>query len=809
MPRNKQLLKARGSHPVANRRSGTGSGGMPQKRIVIRPYRSMPTLPANYYEVTAQPLLESVLEALEPQKQHASTTGTSNHKMSLQNAYTAVVHLVSHQFGPRLYTDLQQTLRTAAARVLQMTQHNKTILQFVPEQYGVYTDFLLVCKHVFLPLQGHQAAAAAGVWQVGLQVFSERLQETGWDVTLYQEWLAALLEAWETGHAAATTSNLKAVWYLWQDLAKLASLPLARDLEEYWSNKSVQLVEYHGHGDDVYPTQAILQYCTDKHQAVSRWTWLPCGWLWQILDTKLVQPHLQADTGLLYAPHLVPLLEREVFQRHETTSVAVASSNPNSNTSNSSTWTPIQQLWMLAMRLPGGQAAVAAAICQFGRTQGLQRVIGTDKPSAVPTITSNSAALQVVADILELQQALAVLVQTLPGGSDWINLKSVWEEVVNADVSPPLAESLAKFLDQILRSTKKMDQYQSQSGDAWLNKIVAGLFVPLQAKDVFEAFYKRDLAKRLLWNRVVSIDVEKQVCSLLKAECGAGYTSKMEGMFQDVEYSKETMNVYKQSYQQQQNNSLVEMEVQVLTTGYWPVYPQYPSLILPDSLLAPQELFGNHYKTKYQGRRMTWQYALGHCLVRANGFSKTYELVVSLCQALVLVQFQSTESKWTLKQLCKAVGLEDRDEMERLLQSLSLGKEGTRILRKHDWDAANRRKVRMTVDDDRDVFTINHAYTSNQRRIRINNIMMKETKEEREKTVEAVSRDRLYLIDAVLVRILKARKTILHQALIPQVLEQVKVPAQPGDIKKRIESLIEREYMERDEKDRNRYNYLA
>jgi cullin 4 len=86
---------------------------------------------------------------------------------------------------------------------------------------------------------------------------------------------------------------------------------------------------------------------------------------------------------------------------------------------------------------------------------------------------------------------------------------------------------------------------------------------------------------------------------------------------------------------------------------------------------------------------------------------------------------------------------------------------------------------------------------------------MKETREERTKTVESVARDRLYLIDAVLVRIMKARKTILHQALIPQVMEQIKVPAQPADIKKRIESLIEREYLERDAKDRNRYNYLA
>jgi len=166
----------------------------------------------------------------------------------------------------------------------------------------------------------------------------------------------------------------------------------------------------------------------------------------------------------------------------------------------------------------------------------------------------------------------------------------------------------------------------------------------------------------------------------------------------------------------------------------------------------------------------------------------------------------------TLPALMKAVGLEDRDEMERTLLSLSLGKDGTRILRKLDYDRNTgdnpKKKTRPTVDD-RDEFVINTGFESNQRRIRINQIMMKETKEEREKTVEAVSRDRLYLIDAVLVRIMKARKTILHQALIPQVLEQVKVPAQAADVKKRIESLIEREYMERDPKDRNRYNYLA
>merc|ERR1712216_723912 len=149
----------------------------------------------------------------------------------------------------------------------------------------------------------------------------------------------------------------------------------------------------------------------------------------------------------------------------------------------------------------------------------------------------------------------------------------------------------------------------------------------------------------------------------------------MEGMFQDVDFSKETMMVYKQSCQKDSPNSSmatsvhppVEMEVQVLTTGYWPVYPQFPSLQLPESLKAPQDAFAAHYKAKYQGRRMAWQYALGHCLVRCTGFAKPYDLVVSLCQALVVVQFTSDETVWTLPGLMRTVGLEDRGEVERIL----------------------------------------------------------------------------------------------------------------------------------------------
>ena len=54
-----------------------------------------------------------------------------------------------------------------------------------------------------------------------------------------------------------------------------------------------------------------------------------------------------------------------------------------------------------------------------------------------------------------------------------------------------------------------------------------------QGKDIFEAFYKKDFAKRLLMGKSASVDIEKAMIAKLKAECGAQYTSKLEGMFKD------------------------------------------------------------------------------------------------------------------------------------------------------------------------------------------------------------------------------------------------------------------------------------
>lgn len=58
-------------------------------------------------------------------------------------------------------------------------------------------------------------------------------------------------------------------------------------------------------------------------------------------------------------------------------------------------------------------------------------------------------------------------------------------------------------------------------------------------------------------------------------------------------------------------------------------------------------------------------------------------------------------------------------------------------------------------------------------------------------------------------RIMKARKTLAHTLLMSELFSQVKFPASTTDLKKRIESLIERDYLERDPSQPGMYRYLA
>ena len=111
-----------------------------------------------------------------------------------------------------------------------------------------------------------------------------------------------------------------------------------------------------------------------------------------------------------------------------------------------------------------------------------------------------------------------------------------------------------------------------------------------------------------------------------------------------------------------------------------------------------------------------------------------------------------------------------------------------------------------------DQFRVNFAYSNNAIKIKVPIMYSKAQKQaESIDLSNKVDDDRKHIIDATVVKVMKSRKRLDHNTLIAESTKILtnKFQPDPQAIKKRIEGLIEREYMERDKEDRRYYKYMA
>nr|KYP65890.1 Cullin-4A [Cajanus cajan] len=329
-----------------------------------------------------------------------------------------------------------------------------------------------------------------------------------------------------------------------------------------------------------------------------------------------------------------------------------------------------------------------------------------------------------------------------------------------------------------------------------LDKVMM-LFRYLQEKDEFESYYKRHLAKRLLYGKTVSDDVERSFIVKLRTECGYQFTSKLEGMFTDMKTSRDTMQGFYTSHPKLRDGPT--LTVQVLTAEVWPTQ-SIVTCNLPAEMSELCEKFQSYYLGMHMGRKLSWQTDMGTADLKATfGKGQKHQLNVSTYQMCVLMLFNNAD-RLSYKEIEQATKIPSSN-LKSCLQSLALVKKRN-VLRKEP--------MSKDVGED-DAFFVNDKFRSKLYKVKIGTVVaQKESEPEKLETRKRVEEDRKPLIEATIVRIMKSRKLLDHNNLVAEVTKQLqsRFLPNPTAVKKHIESLIEREFLERDARDRKMYRYL-
>ncbi|KAH9606214.1 hypothetical protein KSS87_010263 [Heliosperma pusillum] len=749
----------------------------PSKKLVIKLVKAKPTLPPNFEEDTWA-TLKSAINAIFLKQPDSC---------DLEKLYQAVNDLCLHKMGGSLYTRIEKEFEANISAVLHSLVGQSpdlvVFLSLVEKCWQDLCEQMLMIRGIALYLDRtyvKQTPHVKSLWDMGLQLYRKHLYLCPEVEHKTVTGLLRMIEKERLGEAVDRTllSHLLKMFTALGIYQESFEKPFLACTEEFYAAEGVKYMQQSDVPDYLKHVEALVR------------PWATCAHLCLVallkdLNTVVFSQtrlHEEQERCLLYldASTRKPLIstsEKQLLERH----ISAVLDKGFMILMDGSRIKDLHRMYNLFARV-NTLESLRQALSSYIRKSGQAIVMDEEKDS------------NMVSCLLEFKAVLDKIWEESFSMNEFFSntIKDSFEYLINLRQNRP-AELIAKFLDEKLRAGNKGTSEEELEGT--LDKVLV-LFRFIQGKDVFEAFYKKDLAKRLLLGKSASIDAEKSMISKLKTECGSQFTNKLEGMFKDIELSKEINESFRQSSQARTKlPSGIEMSVHVLTTGYWPTYLPM-NVRLPHELNVYQDIFKEFYLSKYNGRRLMWQNSLGHCVLKVDFPKGKKELAVSLFQAVVLMLFNDAETL-SFQDIKDATGIEDK-ELRRTLQSLACGK--VRVLLKEP-------KGRDV--EDHDSFVFHEAFTAPLYRIKVNAIQMKETVEENTSTTERVFQDRQYQVDAAIVRIMKTRKVLSHTLLITELFQQLKFPVKPADLKKRIESLIDREYLERDKNNPQIYNYLA
>jgi cullin 1 len=304
------------------------------------------------------------------------------------------------------------------------------------------------------------------------------------------------------------------------------------------------------------------------------------------------------------------------------------------------------RMYKLLARIPEGLDPLRAKFEAHVRSCGLM---------AVEKAASQGDAVDpksYVDALLEVNIRYSALVQKAFGGeSEFVrSLDNACREYVNRNKvcqknSAKSPELLSKHADNVLKRSQKSSEEDDM--EKLLNQVMT-IFKYIEDKDVFQKFYSKMLAKRLVNGTSASGDAETSMISKLKDASGFEYTNKLQRMFQDMQTSKDL----NKSYEEYLANGFgtdesIGTSFQILGAGFWPLQAPTTTFAPPALLVKQYERFTHFYADKHGGRKLTWLWNLCKGEIRANYIKSSkvpYTFQVSTYQMAILLLFNDSDT---------------------------------------------------------------------------------------------------------------------------------------------------------------------
>ncbi|KAG6850729.1 hypothetical protein H0H93_009352 [Arthromyces matolae] len=451
----------------------------------------------------------------------------------------------------------------------------------------------------------------------------------------------------------------------------------------------------------------------------------------------------------------------------------------------------LQRMYALLSRLPEGLEPLRKGFEQFVKNAGLSAVLTivgeleeeTDMDPKTYVHTLLHVHNKNLATVRRSFRHEAGFKASLDRAcADFVN-----RNAATGNSSSKSPELIAKYADGLLRKGNKMAEEDEL--DAELDRVVA-LVEYVNEKDVFQNFYAKTLSKRLIHNASVSDDAEKSMNSKLKTVCGFEYCYKLERMVIEIGLSKEATEGFREKMQMQSHaDADITFNALVLATFLWPLNAPTHEFIIPKEILPTYNRFQMYYQQAHNARRLTWLWNYSKNELRTNYTNQKYIFLTSTFQTAILLQYNHNDTL-ALDELFAATGI-PKDYLKQVLAILV--------------------KAKVLIQDEEEQYDLNPSKFYLPIRVNLNMAIRSEQKAETVDVMKTVEEDRKYIIQATIVRVMKARKQMKHQPLIQEVITLLSQRFSPKlpDIKKAIDALLEKDYIDRVENTKDTYTYVA